>query len=68
MPSKEKFYCVSCGDIVKVDAQNIIGVVEFRNNRPALKAECAKCETTVYRIISKEDKNPMTDKYGTCKK
>ena len=67
MSSKEKFYCVKCGKSVQIDAQNIIGVVTFSNGRPALTAEC-KCSTKLYRIISKDDKQPMEKKYGKCKK
>jgi hypothetical protein len=78
MSSKEKFYCVKCRKNVQVDAQNIIGVVTFANDRPALKAECTKClrrtdgtsaqKTKLYRIISEEDKQQMEKKYGKCKK
>ena len=70
MSSKEKFYCVKCRKSVHVDAQNIIGVVTFRNGIPALTAECnqPKCSTKLYRIISKDDKQPMEKKYGKCKK
>jgi hypothetical protein len=68
MPPKEKFYCVKCRKNFQVDAQNIIGVVTFRNDRPALKSECTKCTTKLYRIISKDDKKPMEKKYGKCKK
>ncbi|MFP4000570.1 MAG: DUF5679 domain-containing protein [Thermoplasmata archaeon] len=42
-----KAYCVKCGEKVKVKNPE---ETEMKNGKPAIKGECPKCGTGVYRI------------------
>ncbi|MFP3871864.1 MAG: DUF5679 domain-containing protein [Candidatus Natronoplasma sp.] len=46
-----KAYCVKCGEKVEIaNAEK----TEMKNGRPAMKGECPKCGTGVYRILSSD--------------
>ncbi len=46
-------YCVKCREKVEIkDPQEVI----MKNKRPAVKGNCSKCGTKVFRIKSSKDK------------
>jgi len=44
----ETAYCVKCKEKVQIKSGE---KVTMKNGRPAMKGQCAKCETGVYKIL-----------------
>lgn len=66
----DEFYCVSCRKRVHSKNDDIC-VKVYRNRRtnssvPALKGQCAKCDTNVTKFISHDKIDSMRDKHGKC--
>lgn len=70
MPNKSKlrqnqFYCVKCRARI-TSPEDTICVEVFKNDRPALRSYCHRCDTNLTKFIKNDDKDRMVDKYGRC--
>ena len=66
---ENEFYCVKCRKVVKVPKDDIC--LTFIKNKkigkiPALKGECAKCDTNLTKFVKVDDAEKLENKYGKC--
>ena len=66
--SQNEFYCVKCRKRTKGDdiCVKVLKNKKIKGGVPSLVADCAKCQTVLYKFIKQNKKDSMIKKFGKC--